>query len=128
MIGFFFGCFCFYEWEQLLLLGLLELLLGHTGQPVDEQRSGNVEQNVDPHQAKVPPSLGVVATDSSQVGVGLGHAAVNALICRIRIGEVTLGGVDKGGEILDASLIRRGLDFDELVVGTYDICVRDTDR
>lgn len=125
---FFSFVFVFLDREQLLLLGLLELLLGHTGKPVDEQRSSDVEDDVDPHQAKVPPSLRVVATDSSQVGVGLGHAAVDALISRIRVGEVTLGGVDECLEILDASLIRRWLDFDKLVVGTDDVCIRDTDR
>lgn len=86
--------------ESLLLLCLLERLLRHAGQPIDAQGSENVEDNVHPNQAKVPPSLRVVAANASQISVGLRDRAVDTLSRRVRVEEIASSGVDKCGEVL----------------------------
>jgi hypothetical protein len=90
--------------ESLLLLCLLGRLLRHASQPVDTQGSKNVKDNVHPNQAKVPPSLRVVAANASQVSVGLRDRAVDTLGGRIRVEEIASSGVDKGSKVLAAGL------------------------
>lgn len=114
--------------EALLLLRLLERLLRHASQPVDAQSSENVEDDVHPDQAKVPPSLRVVAANTSQVSVGLGDRAVNTLSRGLRVDEIASSGIDKGGKVLAAGFTRRRRHPDELVVGTVDHGVCNTNR
>lgn len=86
--------------SALLLLCLLERLLRHASQPVDAQGSENVEDNVHPNKAKVPPSLRVVAANASQVSVGLRDRAVDTLSRGVRVNEIASSSVDKGGKVL----------------------------
>lgn len=104
---------------MLTTLGLLllELVLGNTNQPVQAQRSCNVEDDVHPHESKVAPAVREVDMDSRQERVSLGHGAVLARACVV-VREVPACCIQECCQVLAAGAAARGLELNKLLGGT----------
>lgn len=108
------------------LLLLLLALLRHTGQPVDEQGTEDVEDNVDPHNAKVPPRILPVDVDRRNERVGRAHRAELAVRARVGLEKVAACRLRVVRQVLLASLPITRLEAEVLVRCTFDSGIGDT--
>jgi hypothetical protein len=89
---------------QVLLGALAAVALGHTSEPVDANSQEDVDNDVDPHDAKVAPGILVVADDLGKEDIGGLDGAVRAIGGGIVVQEVSTGQVDVGLHVLEAGL------------------------
>jgi hypothetical protein len=107
---------------------LVLVTLRHTGEPVNEDGSANVEEDVDPHEAKVAPGVIEVTVDRSQEGVGVIDLAPCAFGGGAVVQEIATIERLKGLHVLETGGVVRRSEcnkFDCFAVGS---CTRDTGR
>lgn len=108
---------------------LLHLLLPrHPRQPVEEDCGGDVEDDEDPHESEVPPTVAVLHVQLSQIGVRVPRGAEFALRCGVRVVDVTAGATGVGLEVIEAGLVGGWVEVDVFNIGTSDVCVGEAGR
>jgi len=108
-------------WCRLVLTVLcllLALVLGHPDEPVEEDGTKDIEDDVRPHKTKVSPSVTVVEADGAEELVGLAQGAKVALASGVGVLEVSTSGRGVGGHVITASLTVWCDELDELGLGT----------
>lgn len=112
-----FSCFCSLRDSLglLLLLALVLGALGHAHQPVQEQGSDDVDNNINHADAKVAPPRLVPGADGRQEDVGVGDGAVAAGVGGVGVLQVAAGRGDIIGHVLAAGLAGGRDDGHELV-------------
>lgn len=100
-------------------LALLSLL-GNANEPVEEQSADDVDQDVDPENTEVAPSLAVLAVDQLEECVGVAEWAVCTAGCSLRVGNVAASCLDVIAHIGATGLFWEGVEAEELDVRTFD--------
>ena len=102
--------------------------LRHTREPVEEQRSTSVKDDVNPEQPEVAVTVLVRGRDAGKESVRLGDLAERAVACVIRVHERATGEADVVLEVLAASLAAWRVDNSRLDRGALGGRVSDRSR
>jgi len=104
------------------------LLLPHTEEPVREHCHSNLENDVDPHEAKVAPALRVVDVGACEELVGDAERAVFAGSRRSRVPDRTARHRCIWAKVLLASLAGGRWEDAEFCLGACDLAARQHGR
>tara|TARA_R110002060_G_scaffold26897_1_gene36513 strand:+ start:4404 stop:4865 length:462 start_codon:yes stop_codon:yes gene_type:complete len=100
-------------------LALLSLLR-NPNEPVEEQSADDVDQDVDPEDTEVAPSLAVLVVNQLEECVGVAEWAVFTAGCSLGVGNVAASCLDVLAHIGVAGLLWEGFEAEELDFGTFD--------
>lgn len=111
--------------RQALLLFLR--LLRHSRKPVEEQRAHDIDPDVHPEDAEIPPHGIVLRVYRLQKDIRVAHGAIRAVTCCIIVDGVPAVGSFPGSHVRPACFSLRGVEVQEFVVGAADAGVCDAD-
>jgi hypothetical protein len=92
------------------------LPLRHARQPVNAQRSKNIEHYVRRYDTQIPPAVRIRAAHTCQVGIRIRHRAELAVGRRLRIRKIPTRELDVWLHVLPTGRIRHGLHRQQLDV------------
>ena len=108
---------------------LLKLLLPrHPGQPVEEERGCDIEDDECPHDAKVAPAGRVRGGQHGKIGIRVRHGAELARTRGVGVVDVATCSVDVRLHVLATGLVAYGVETHELDARTGDVLVGEAGR